>query len=95
MANTEIDIDPDDIFHQVMQNPAVDAAVYKKAATIARTARRLERELDTPSSIRIAKHPLPSGRVSYDVISDDPAGEYGTSRKKRKAALRRAAYTEK
>ncbi|MCH6197448.1 hypothetical protein MHT86_08065 [Corynebacterium mastitidis] len=87
-----IHIDGDDIFRQVMATDQVNAAVYKEAARIAAKARRLDIADGTgTATIKVQRVPVASGRVAYNVTSDDVNGEYGSTNAKRLRTLRRAA----
>lgn len=88
----EIELDADQIFFDVNQTPQVKAAVRAKAQQIANKAVALDKvEGDGKLSVRLVDRTLANGRSVTEVHSDDVEGEYGTSRTKRRAFLRRAA----
>lgn len=72
--SSRIEIDADEIFHEVMAQPAVRAAVYRRAARIATLARKdlVRAGIDAPVTIK--ERPLATGRVSLDVVCDAPEG---------------------
>lgn len=87
-----LDIDFDDLFRQANEHPTTDGAVAGRAGRIAARARRIDQlEGDGTADIFIRERHLPNGRKSYDVVSDDGDGEFGTSERARIRALRRAA----
>lgn len=86
-----VEIDGDAIFHQVMSTPQVEAAVHERATKIAQKARQLSVAAGRDANIRVERVNLPSGRVSYNVVSDDVEGEYGNAEMQRLRTLRRAA----
>ena len=84
-------IDGDELFKQVMATPQVEAAVHDRAVRIAQKARRLSTAEGRDANIRVERVDVPSGRVTYNVTSDDVDGEYGNAEMRRLRTLRRAA----
>lgn len=84
-------IDGDELFKQVMATPQVEAAVHDRAVRIAQKARRLSTAEGRDANIRVERVNVPSGRVTYNVTSDDVDGEYGNAEMRRLRTLRRAA----
>lgn len=91
VAWMSVRIDGDAIFQQVMATPQVEAAVHDQAVKIAQKARRLSTAAGRDANIRVERVDVPSGRVSYNVVSDDVDGEYGNAEMRRLRTLRRAA----
>lgn len=87
-----LDLDFDDLFRQANDHPSTDGAVAGRAGRVAARARRIDQlEGNGDATIFIRERNLPNGRKSYDVVSDDVAGEYGTSERARLRTLRRAS----
>lgn len=87
-----VDLDMDDLFRQANEHPTTDGAVAGRAARIAARARRNDqRDGDGTANIYVRERYMPNGRKSYDVVSDDTSGEYGSLESRRIRALRRAA----
>lgn len=91
VAWMSVRIDGDELFKQVMATPQVEAAVHDRAVRIAQKARRLSTAEGRDANIRVERVNVPSGRVTYNVTSDDVDGEYGNAEMRRLRTLRRAA----
>lgn len=89
-----VQIDGDEIFRQVMASPQVEAAVHEQATKIAVKARRFSTAAGREANIRVERVEVPSGRASFNVVSDDAAGEFGNAEVRRLRTLRRAAGGE-
>ena len=86
-----VDINPDDIFFQVMQTAVVKSAVRARAQQIAQKAIAIDKaENGGKATITIVDRVLANGRPVSEVHSTDEAGEYGNSKTRRRATLRRA-----
>lgn len=86
-----LDLDFDDLFRQANAHPLTEGAVAGRAGRIAARARRIDqREGSGEANIFVRRRDLPNGRMSYDVVSNDPSGEFGTGEHARIRALRRA-----
>lgn len=87
----EIEIDGDYIFAVAMSQGSVRAAVQQRATDIAARARRIDQKDGAGrANIRVEKVSTGTGRVAYNVVSDDIEGEYGSSTRARLSTLRRA-----
>lgn len=82
-------LDADEIFALAMDQPAVKAAVKKRASQIAARARKEFGRAGLDATVRIRDHPLPTGRTSVDVVADFDDGVEGMDRRVGKI-LRRA-----
>ena len=91
VAWMSVRIDGDELFKQVMATPQVETAVHDRAVRIAQKARRLSTAEGRDANIRVERVNVPSGRVTYNVTSDDVDGEYGNAEMRRLRTLRRAA----
>lgn len=94
MANNKpvVDLDFDDLFLQANEHPSVQGAVAGRAGRIAKRARMIDaRDGHGTATITVRERHLPTGRMAYDVVSDDVDAEFGSGEVARIRALRRAA----
>lgn len=93
MANNQpvVDLDFDDLFKQANEHATTEGAVAGRAGRIAKKARQINAKEGGTANISVRQRHLPTGRMSYDVVSDNPDEEYGSSESKRLRQLRRAA----
>lgn len=86
-----VDLDMDDLFRQANEHATTDGAVAGRSGRIAKRARAINAKEGGTANISVRRRYLPNGRMAYDVISDNPEEEYGSSESKRLRQLRRAA----
>ncbi|WP_411815492.1 hypothetical protein [Gordonia sp. SND2] len=87
-----IPIDADQLFYDVNQTPQARAAVRGRAQKIATKALAIDKKENRgKSQITLVDRTLANGRAVTEVHSTDVDGEYGNSKTKRRATLRRAA----
>lgn len=81
----------DEHWRQVMGSAAVQAAVRRRATTIAARARKLTQDAGGKAVITIEQGMRANGRPYVNVVSSNADEEYGTSDVRKRRALRRAA----
>lgn len=79
------------IVQTVSRLAAVQTALRTQGALIAARARQIEAAEGDNTTITLVSGIRPGGRAYTNVVSDNPAGEYGTSKTSRRRALGRAA----
>lgn len=86
-----VELDADQLFFDAMKTPQVRAKTRQRAQQIATRAIAIDKaENGGKARITLRDRTLANGRAVTEVHSTDAAGEYGTSKTKRRRTLRRA-----
>lgn len=80
-------------FQKINRSKAVRAATARKAQVVAATARTITANEGGSAEFTVVSGVRPGGRAFSNVVSSDPAEEYGTEDTPRIRALGRAART--
>ncbi len=81
----------DEQWQAVVGSAPVQAAILRRATTIAARARSLNDAEGGKAQITLERATRADGRPVVNVVSDNAAEEYGTSGTRRRRVLRRAA----
>lgn len=85
----------DAVWRMVNKNRGMRDRLRKVGERVAANATRISRANGGTANYRVVEGTRPGGRAYMDVVSDNPAEEYGTEDTPRINALRRAQRGEK